>query len=188
MNDLHEIDLMKQLQKHIDKLKNIRLLLLDVDGVMTDGRIIYGADDQEIKQFHVRDGLGIRLAMRAGIQVGVVTGRRSEALMNRCRNLGIELIYAGAVDKASLLERIAAESKVSPEAMAFVGDDLVDLPLMQKVGLSFAVADAHELVRAHADLTTAAPGGSGAVREICELLLKSQGRWENIVRDYMGAA
>ncbi|MDF1593090.1 MAG: HAD-IIIA family hydrolase [Desulfobacterales bacterium] len=176
---------MQHWQQHLDKLKRIRLLLLDVDGVMTDGSIIYVAQDQEIKRFHVRDGLGIRLAMRAGINVGVVTGRQSEALMNRCRNLGIGLIYAGVSDKAALLDRIVAQTAVQAENIAFVGDDLVDLPLMQKIGLSVAVADAHEVVKAHADLITSAPGGAGAVREICEALLKSQGHWESILKEFM---
>jgi len=175
---------MQQLQKHIDKLKRIRLLLLDVDGVMTDGRIIYDADGREIKGFHVRDGLGIRLAMRAGIKVGVVTGRRSEALLHRCRNLGIELIYAGVGDKAALLDPIVVQTAVSAQNIAFAGDDLVDLPLMRKIGLSIAVADAHEIVKAHADLITSAPGGAGAVREICEALLKSRGLWEAILKEY----
>ena len=175
---------MQQYQQHLEKLERIRLLLLDVDGVMTDGSIIYGAEDQEIKQFHVRDGLGIRLLMRAGIKVGVVTGRRSEALMHRCRNLGIGLIYAGVSDKAALLDRIVAQTAVPAENIAFAGDDLVDLPLMRKIGLSIAVADAHETVKAHADLITTAPGGAGAVREICEALLKSQGRWEPILKEF----
>ncbi|MEW6673742.1 MAG: HAD-IIIA family hydrolase [Thermodesulfobacteriota bacterium] len=175
---------MEQFQQHLEKLVRIRLLLLDVDGVMTDGSIFYGADDNEIKRFHVRDGLGIRLAMRAGIKVGVVTGRSSEALMNRCRNLGIGLIYAGVSDKAALLDRIVTQTSVPAENIAFAGDDLVDLPLMRRVGLSIAVADAHETVKAQAHLVTAAPGGAGAVREICEALLKSQGRWEAILKEF----
>jgi 3-deoxy-D-manno-octulosonate 8-phosphate phosphatase (KDO 8-P phosphatase) len=175
---------MQQFQHHLEKLERIRLLLLDVDGVMTDGSIVYGAGDQEIKRFHVRDGLGIRLLMRAGIQVGVVTGRQSEALMHRCRNLGIELVYAGVGDKAALLDRIVAQTAVPARNIAFAGDDLVDLPLMRKVGLSVAVADAHEVVRAQADLVTTAPGGAGAVREICEALLKSQGCWESILKEF----
>lgn len=152
---------------------------------MTDGRITYGAEDQEIKDFHVRDGLGIRLAMRSGINVGVVTGRRSQALMHRCRDLGIDLIYAGVTDKAALLDPIVTQAAVPAENIAFAGDDLVDLPLMRKVGFSIAVADAHEIVKAHADLITTAPGGAGAVREICEALLKSQDRWESILNEFL---
>ena len=176
---------MQQFQQHIEKLERIRLLLLDVDGVMTDGSIVYGAEGQEIKRFHVRDGLGIRLVMRAGIKVGVVTGRQSEALMHRCRDLGIGLIYAGVSDKAAQLDRIVAQTAVQAENIAFAGDDLVDLPLMRRIGLSIAVADAHEIVKAHADLITTAPGGAGAVREICEALLKSQGRWESILKEFL---
>ena len=175
---------MQQFQQHIEKLERIRLLLLDVDGVMTDGSIVYGAEGQEIKRFYVRDGLGLRLVMRAGIKVGVVTGRQSEALMHRCRDLGIGLIYAGVSDKAAQLDRIVAQTAVQAENIAFAGDDLVDLPLMRRIGLSIAVADAHEIVKAHADLITTAPGGAGAVREICEALLKSQGRWESILKEF----
>jgi len=175
---------MQHVQQHLDKLSRIRLLLLDVDGVMTDGRIVYGADDAEIKQFCVRDGLGIRLAMRAGIQVGVVSGRSSEALTNRCRNLGITLAYCGVGDKAALLDTIEVQAGVPAENIAYAGDDLVDLPLMRRVGLSIAVGDAHELVKARADLVTTACGGAGAVREICEVLLKSQGRWEAILDEF----
>lgn len=171
--------------KHLEKFKSIRLLLLDVDGVLTDGRIFYGADGEEIKGFHVRDGLGIRLAMRAGIAVGVVTGRQSRALLHRCRDLGIELICAGIGDKAAVLDRIVEQTAVAPRHIAFAGDDLVDLPLMRKVGLSIATADAHDIVKLHADLVTTAPGGAGAVREICEALLKSQGLWESIVKEYL---
>jgi 3-deoxy-D-manno-octulosonate 8-phosphate phosphatase (KDO 8-P phosphatase) len=176
---------MQHWQQHLEKLGRIRLLLLDVDGVMTDGRIIYDAEGQEIKQFHVRDGLGIRLLLQAGINVGVVTGRRSEALMHRCRDLGIGLIYAGVSDKSALLEQILAQTAVAAENIAFAGDDLVDLPLMRRVGLSIAVADAHEIVKAQADLITTAPGGAGAVREICEALLKSQGRWESVLQEFL---
>jgi len=175
---------MQHWQKHLDKLAHIDLLLLDVDGVMTDGRIIYDADGREIKAFHVRDGLGIRLLMQAGIKVGVVTGRRSEALMHRCRDLGIGMIHAGVSDKAALLDRIADQAGVAAENIAFAGDDLVDLPLMRRIGLSIAVADAHEIVRSQADLITTSPGGAGAVREICEALLKSRGRWESMLKEF----
>lgn len=176
---------MQHWQQHLEKLARIGLLLLDVDGVMTDGRIIYDAEGREIKAFHVRDGLGIRLLMQAGIKVGVVTGRRSEALMHRCRDLGIGMIYAGVGDKAALLDRIAAQAAVAAENIAFAGDDLVDLPLMRRIGLSIAVADAHEIVRAQADLITTSPGGAGAVREICEALLKSRGSWESTLKEFL---
>ncbi|MFW6372277.1 MAG: KdsC family phosphatase [Thermodesulfobacteriota bacterium] len=163
-----------------DALKKVRLLLLDVDGVLTDGTIIYNEDGSETKRFHVRDGLGIRLLMEAGIGVAIVTGRSSRALHHRCRNLGIEAIYDGVEDKGALISRIEVRTGVSPDEMAFVGDDLPDLPLMRRVGISVAVADGHPAVREAADMTTAAPGGKGAVREVCEAILKARGFWEKM--------
>ncbi len=163
-----------------DGLKTVRLLLLDVDGVLTDGTIIYNEDGSETKHFHVRDGLGIRLLMDAGIRVAIVTGRTSRALHHRCRNLGVEDIYDGVGDKGALLSRIEARTGIPPEKMAFVGDDLPDLALMRRVGVSVAVADAHDMVKGAADMVTSAPGGKGAVREVCERILNSRGLWETM--------
>jgi 3-deoxy-D-manno-octulosonate 8-phosphate phosphatase (KDO 8-P phosphatase) len=159
------------------RLARIRLLLLDVDGVLTDGRLYYGADGETLKAFHARDGLGLRLVMAAGLTVGIVTGRRGPALAARCRDLGITLVFDGVRDKAGVLEAIVARTGIDPEQMAFVGDDLVDLGLMRRVGLAAAVADADDLVRAAAHLVTAAPGGRGAVREICRHWLVARGEW-----------
>lgn len=170
----------------LDKLRAVRLLLLDVDGVLTDGQITYTQQGHETKSFSVRDGLGIRLAMDAGIMVGIVTARTSEALRHRCRNLGIELVFEGAMDKRAVLEPVMARTGVPARGIAFVGDDLLDLPLMRCVGLAVAVADAHELLLARADMVTRKPGGQGAVREVCEALLKARGLWENIQRRFVG--
>jgi 3-deoxy-D-manno-octulosonate 8-phosphate phosphatase (KDO 8-P phosphatase) len=164
-----------------EKLKSIQLLLLDVDGVLTDGTIIYSHDGSETKNFNVKDGLGLKLAMEAGIKVGVVTGRKSPALDHRCRDLGIRYSYVGIQDKAKILEKIAAQTGVVPEHMAYIGDDLPDLSLMRRVGLSIAVADAHEIVLKKADWTTSAAGGCGAVREVCEALLQAQEKWEKLI-------
>ncbi len=163
------------------KCKNIRLILLDVDGVLTNGDIIYDDNGNEIKVFNVKDGLGIRLLMKAGIHVGIVTGRSSEALRHRCRNLGITLIYDGVRDKGALLDEIVEATGVHPEQIAFMGDDLPDLPIMRKAGLSITVADAHQSVIEKADMVTCACGGKGAVREVCEKILKSQGKWEKLL-------
>ena len=168
----------------LKKLKHIQLLLLDVDGVLTDGSIIYNDDGSENKSFNARDGLGLRLVMSAGIKVGIVTGRSSKALRHRCDNLGIGLLFDGVGDKAAMLDEIVAQTGIGPEHAAFVGDDLPDLPLMKRVGLSIAVADAHEIVRQKADWTTQAPGGHGAVREVCEALLTAQGLWDEIIARY----
>ena len=163
------------------KLAKIELLLLDVDGVLTDGSIFYNDNGQEIKPFNVKDGFGMKLLMSAGIQLGVVTGRRSKALTHRCKDLGIGLIFDGISDKAGVFDEIQQCTGISAENIAFVGDDIPDLALMQRIGVSIAVADAHENVRAYADWVTSAPGGAGAVREVCEAILKSQGTWDNIL-------
>ena len=168
----------------LEKLKHIQLLLLDVDGVLTDGSIIYNDAGSETKFFNARDGFGLKLVMQAGIKVGIVTGRSSNALRHRCDNLGIRYLFDGIADKAIILEKIAAQTGVGPDNAAFVGDDLPDLPIMKRAGLSIAVADAHEIVRQKADWTTRARGGHGAVREVCEALLKAQGLWDQIMERY----
>lgn len=167
-----------------DKLKSIKLLLLDVDGVLTNGSIIYNDNSQETKVFNVKDGLGLRLLMKAGIKVGVVTGRSSSALYYRCKNLGIEYIFDSIQDKETVLKFITERTGVTAEGIAFVGDDLPDLPLMKKVGFSIAVADAHEIVLTTADMVTSAKGGAGAVREVCETILKAQGLWDKILEHF----
>lgn len=165
-----------------DKLQNIRMVLLDVDGVLTAGEVIYADSGEQHKIFNVRDGVGIRMLKAAGIQVGIVTGRAAEALLHRCRNLGIDLVFDGVRDKAKVLAQITEQTGIAAEATAFVGDDLPDLAIMQKVGLAVAVADAHEMIRHIAHMTTSVPGGRGAVREVCEAILKAQGRWDDMVR------
>ena len=167
-----------------EKLKDIRLLLLDVDGVLTDGSIIYNDRGSETKEFNAKDGFGLRMAMQAGVKVGLVTGRTSKALHTRCRDLGITIVYDGVQQKERLLDEIAAQTGVRAENTAFVGDDLPDLPIMRRVGLSVAVADAHERVRKHADWTTSAAGGRGAVREVCDALLRAHGKWDELMDQY----
>ena len=166
------------------KLKDMKLLLLDVDGVLTAGDIIYDDSGQETKIFNVKDGLGIRLLIDAGIQVVIVTGRRSHALAHRCRNLGIHKIFEGIRDKSAIINSIQDQTDVMLSEIGFIGDDLPDLAVMKKAGLSFAVADAHEVIIKHADMITKAKGGEGAVREICELILKSKGLWEGILKRF----
>ncbi len=168
----------------INKLKKIKLLLLDVDGVLTNGCIIYNDNGEETKVFNVKDGLGIRLLITAGISVCIVTGRTSKALLHRCKNLGISCVFDGVRDKAAVFDSIITQTGVLPEEIAFIGDDLPDLPLMRLVGISIAVADAHEILLEKADMITLAKGGFGAVREVCETILKSQGLFENIIRQF----
>ncbi len=169
----------------ITKLERIKLLLLDVDGVLTDGSIIYDDKGKEIKSFNVKDGLGIRMLLNSGINVGIVTGRSSKALHHRCKNLGISMVFDGVRDKASTLDMILRRTQLLANEVAFAGDDLLDLPILKKVGLSIAVADAHEIVRNNVDMITLAKGGDGAVREICEHILKAQGLWEDILMRFM---
>jgi 3-deoxy-D-manno-octulosonate 8-phosphate phosphatase (KDO 8-P phosphatase) len=169
----------------ISQLNQIKFLLLDVDGVLTDGSIIYDDAGSQIKVFDVKDGFGIRLLMLCGIQVGIATGRRSQALIHRCNNLGISMIFDGLSSKSDILDIIFHQTGISADQIAFIGDDLMDLPLMKNAGVSFAVADAHELIRTHADMVTNAPGGKGAVREVCEMILKSTENWDNVLKRFL---
>jgi 3-deoxy-D-manno-octulosonate 8-phosphate phosphatase (KDO 8-P phosphatase) len=168
-----------------NKLKSIKLLLLDVDGVLTDGGIVYNDNGTETKVFDVKDGLGIKLLMEADIQLGIITGRRSNALFNRCKDLGIELIYDGVANKVDALDRVLERTGFSTEEVACIGDDLPDLALMRHAGLSIAVADAHASLRETADMITSARGGHGAVREACEAILKAKGLWESILERFL---
>lgn len=164
-------------------LASIKVLILDVDGVLTDGQIIYSDDGSETKIFNVRDGLGLRLLQHAGFKVAIATGRSTPALLHRCKNLRITLIFDGLRQKSPVIEKVTEATGATPEEMLFIGDDLPDLSLMARVGLAAAVADAHTEVIAAADIVTEAPGGQGAVREVCEALLKARGAWDTLVAD-----
>jgi 3-deoxy-D-manno-octulosonate 8-phosphate phosphatase (KDO 8-P phosphatase) len=152
----------------------IRLLVLDVDGVLTDGRLWLGAAGEILKSFHVRDGHGIRAVLAAGVQVAVLSGRRSAAVRARCRELGIRHVIQGSADKLADFRRLARRLTLEASQCACIGDDVPDVPLMRALGLAFAVADAHEEARAAADRTTRLAGGCGAVREVCDLLLSTR--------------
>jgi 3-deoxy-D-manno-octulosonate 8-phosphate phosphatase (KDO 8-P phosphatase) len=154
----------------------IRLLILDVDGVLTDGRLYFGPRGEALKVFDVRDGFGLVQLQRAGCAVAVVSGRRSPMVAVRCRELGVRHLYQGVPDKLGVFARLCARLKLTPAACAFVGDDVADLPMMRAAGLSFAVADAPREVRRAADIVTGRPGGRGAVREVCDHLLALRAR------------
>jgi 3-deoxy-D-manno-octulosonate 8-phosphate phosphatase (KDO 8-P phosphatase) len=156
-------------------LDRIRLLVLDVDGVLTDGRLYYGASGEELKVFNVRDGLGIKQVMHAGIAVSVISGRTSPALTARCRELGIEHCEQGCDDKVAALDSLLGLLGIDAAEALCVVDDTSDLPLMRRVGHAIAVADAHAEVRKAADRITTLPGGWGAVREVCDWLLAASG-------------
>ncbi len=153
----------------------IRLLVLDVDGVLTDGRLYYGPNGETLKVFHVHDGHGIRALHEAGIAVAVISGRSSRAVQRRCRELGIRHVLQGIEDKLAAFESLIRRLGVPPEACACVGDDVVDVPLMRAVGLAYAVPNAHPAARRVAHRTTRLPGGRGAVREVCDSLLRAHG-------------
>jgi 3-deoxy-D-manno-octulosonate 8-phosphate phosphatase (KDO 8-P phosphatase) len=153
---------------------SVRLLVLDVDGVLTDGRLWFGPDGEALKVFHVRDGHGIKLLREAGVEVAVISGRRSRAVETRMRELGVSRVILGADDKQSALDGLLASLGLAPAEAACLVDDLPDLPLLRTVGLPAAVADAHPAVLAEAQHVTQLPGGQGAVREFCDWLLAAR--------------
>ncbi len=157
-----------------DAAARVRLLVLDVDGVLTDGRLYYGARGEALKVFHVHDGLGLKLLAAAGVTVAVISGRRSGMTARRCRELGVRQLQQGVEDKLAAFRRLRARLKVPAAQCACVGDDSPDVPLMREVGLSFAVADAHPEARAAAGVITRLAGGMGAVREVCDYLLEAR--------------
>ncbi len=164
------------------RANKIRLALFDVDGVLTDGKIHINEYGHEIKTFNTQDGHGIRLLQHYGIQVGVITGRSSKALEHRMHDLDIEHVYQGSIDKNAVYQELLKNLNLSAEQTSFVGDDIVDLQIMSQCGLSIAVANAHDFVKQHADWQTSRSGGDGAVREVCELLLSSQGLLEKALQ------
>ena len=161
----------------LNRARSVRLLILDVDGVLTDGRLYYGQDGAEFKAFHVQDGSAIKRILAADIAVAIISGRKSEAVRLRAAELGIPYLYAGVEDKAAALEALCRAAATDAQSMAHVGDDVADLALFERVGMAFAVPDAHPAVLARADHVTQAAGGRGAVREVCDLLLTAQGKW-----------
>jgi len=164
----------------------IDLLVLDVDGVLTDNSFLLHGDDGEWKAFYVPDGLGLKLLMRAGVRTAFLTGRRSAVVERRGRELGIDLVRQGRSDKGAAFPEVCAELGVPPERAGYVGDDLIDLAAMRRAGFSAAPADARPEVRARAEFVAQARGGRGAVREICEEILRRMGRWDEIVKEYAG--
>jgi 3-deoxy-D-manno-octulosonate 8-phosphate phosphatase (KDO 8-P phosphatase) len=166
-------------------MNKIRCLVLDADGVLTDSRIYVTDDGKEIKAFNSKDGHGLKLLMRAGIEVVIITGRISKALEHRAKELGIEHVIQDAKDKRSALMNIAREIGIEPAHMAYMGDDVVDLPAMALCGMTFAPADAMDMVKDRAEIVTGKPGGHGAVREAIEVLLKRLGLYDKVMERYV---
>ncbi|MEZ5535845.1 MAG: 3-deoxy-manno-octulosonate-8-phosphatase KdsC [Thiolinea sp.] len=170
-----------------DKAVQIKMVIFDVDGVLTDGSLFFDNQGEEYKAFNSKDGHGIRMLMDGGIKMAILTGRKSELVLHRAKNLNIppELIYQGYRDKRPAFAELCEKTGIQAEHIAYVGDDVVDLPVMSKVGLAIAVADAHPFVKKHADWVTEAAGGRGAAREVCEMLLDAQGKLEEMLAGYL---
>jgi 3-deoxy-D-manno-octulosonate 8-phosphate phosphatase (KDO 8-P phosphatase) len=168
-----------------ERASRITLLLMDCDGVLTDGRIWLFENGEEQKGFHTRDGLGIELWHRAGLKSGIISGRNSSAVERRARGLGMAFVVQGVTEKVQAFTETLAQAGVTNEEVAYIGDDLNDIPLMMRSGLGIAVADAALETRKRAHYVTQLAGGYGAVREVIELILKAQGRWDELTADYM---
>lgn len=173
------------MQDILEKAVQIKLVIFDVDGVLTDGGLFFGDDGQEYKAFYSRDGLGIKLLQRTGVEVGVITARNSQLVIHRMQNLGIEHLYQGRLDKIKAFHEMIDKLGVTPQQTAYAGDDVVDLPVMQQVGLAIAVADAHPFVKQHAHWTTQHGGGRGAARDVCELIMQAQGTLESQLNSFL---
>ena len=167
------------------RARKIRLLVMDVDGVLTDGRMVLSDRGAELKMFHTHDGIGLALAHRAGLKTALVTGETSPIAKARGAKLGVGTVVLGARRKGDVVEALLAEHGLSAEALAYMGDDLLDLPALQRAGLAVAPADAVADVRAVAHVVTKTPGGHGAVRECVELLLRAQGVWDRVYRAFV---
>jgi 3-deoxy-D-manno-octulosonate 8-phosphate phosphatase (KDO 8-P phosphatase) len=177
--------MMKKTKKQIEAIaKNIKLLILDVDGVLTDGSIILDNEGNEFKSFHVRDGHGIKMLHKAGIKVGIITGRHSKVVERRAQELGITEVYQRCHIKSVAYEHLLEKMGIDDREVAYIGDDIVDIAIFKRVGLSVAVADATEETKAEAMIVTENRGGRGAVREICDLILKSNGKWKELMDEY----
>lgn len=169
----------------IEKIKQLKLLILDVDGVLTDGRLFFDQQGNEYKCFHARDGHGLKLLKQTGVEIAVISGRSSASVALRMKNLGIEHVYQGHENKRMAFQEILQNLQLSPEQAAHVGDDLLDLPIMTQVGFAIAVQDANFAVKQYADWCTQTLGGQGAVREVCDLIMQVQDSFDKVLQGYL---
>lgn len=169
----------------LQRAAQIKLIIFDVDGVLTDGRLILGDDGQEYKAFHSRDGHGMKLLRQSGVEVAIITGRSSKVVEHRMANLGIQHVYQGQEEKLPAFNNLLAKLGITADEAAYVGDDVVDLPIMLRAGFAVAVADAHPLVRQHAHWQTPHGGGKGAARDVCELIMEAQGTLDSLLQAYL---
>ena len=180
--------IIQELQNNPDlkaKAEKIKLVICDVDGVLSNGKVYFGNEQEELKSFNIKDGLGIKQLLSNGIEVAIITGRESNIVARRAAELGINKVYQGKKDKIASYENILIELNLEPNQVAHVGDDLPDLPLMKRSGLGVCVADSHFFVKQHADWTTQSIGGKGAVRNVSDLILQAQGKLEKILNSYL---
>ena len=173
------------MQDLLEKASRIRLVIFDVDGVLTDGSLYLGDDGQEYKAFNSRDGHGMKMLQNSGVAIGIITGRTSQVVSHRMGSLGIEHVYQGQQDKLPAFEELLQKLALAPEQVAYVGDDVVDLPILIRVGLAIAVQDAHPLVKQHSHWITPSAGGRAAAREVCELIMQAQGTLDGQLKHYL---
>lgn len=173
------------MQDILEKAAQVRLVIFDVDGVLTDGSLYLGDDGQEYKAFNSLDGHGMVMLRNSGVEIGIITGRTSEVVRIRMESLGISHLYQGQRDKRPAYRELKQKLGLEDSQIAYVGDDVVDLPVMTRVGLAIAVRDAHPFARQHAHWTTPSPGGHGAGREVCELIMEAQGKLDDALQAYL---
>lgn len=178
-------DWRKFMQKIIEKASKIKLVIFDVDGVLTDRKIYFADSGHEYKAFNAHDGFGIKMLMKSGVEVGIITARNSPVVLKRMQELGVKHIYQGYDDKMSALQVLIANLEIAMHQVAYVGDDLPDLPIMRRVGLGIAVADAAAFVQENADWCTHASGGRGAAREACEMIMRAQNTYQQACEQYL---
>ena len=169
----------------MQRAANIRLVIFDVDGVLTDGSLFLGDDGQEYKAFNSRDGHGMKMLRASGVEIGIITGRTSQVVSFRMESLGIQHVYQGQLDKLPAFEELLQHLSLKAEQVAYVGDDVVDLPILIRAGLAVAVQDAHPLVKQHSHWTTPNRGGRAAARDVCELIMQAQGTLESQLNHYL---
>ena len=176
---------MKKAADFDERARRVKMILMDVDGVLTDGRIVFLSGGSEAKMFDSKDGVGIKLAQRAGMRTGVISGRESEALLRRCEELGMEEIHQHVSEKLEVYEEIRRRLGYADGECCFIGDDLVDAPILKRVGLPVTVADGHPALEPIVAYITERPGGASAVRELIDLVIRAQGKWDEVVSRYL---
>lgn len=173
------------MQDIIEKAKKVKLVIFDVDGVLTDGSLFFGDDGQEYKAFNSKDGHGMKMLQQTGVEVGIITARNSQLVNHRMQNLEIKHVYQGQKDKLPAFKRLIKKLNLHRDEVAYVGDDVIDLPIMIRVGLAISVKDGHELSKKYAHWVTPNKGGYGAARDVCELIMTSQGTLDNLIQEYL---